>query len=457
MLQALPKNTPPASLVATVSRAPGLAPLRIGMLGLGTVGAGSYRVLTRNQSAISARSGRALQLVGVAVRDMARARGIVGNTVALSTDPHALVAQPDIEVVVEAMGGTTLARELVLRAIAHGKHVVTANKALLAEHGAEIFAAAERQGLIVAYEGAVAVSIPIIKALRESLVANRIEWVAGIVNGTSNFILSQMREQGLDFASALQDAQRRGYAEADPRFDVDGIDAAHKISLLASNAFGTPIVFEQVPTEGIAHIEAVDMAYAEQLGFRIKLLAVAARHADGIDLGVQPALLPAGHLLASVNGSMNAVMVKGDASGITLYYGAGAGAEQTASAVIADLVDVARTAHARPAERVPHLAFQPSAMQALPQCAPRNSRHAWYLRVACDGTVRTEQALLRTLRRAGVQARIHGRYAQPEQGAHHVVLTQALEAPALQQALAQLARLPGLRAKVIALRVAQLD
>jgi homoserine dehydrogenase len=435
-----------------------LRPLRIGLLGLGTVGAGTYRMIQRNQAEILARTGRALQVVAVAVRNLERARAVVGSDVDLTCDPFAVVMRRDLDVVVEAIGGTGVARALVLQAIAQGKHVVTANKALLAEHGQEIFAAAQSQGVIVAYEGAVAVSIPIIKALRESLVANRIEWVAGIVNGTSNFILSQMRDKGFGFAAALQDAQAQGYAEADPRLDVEGVDAAHKISLLAANAFGSPVPFDQVPVQGIADIDALDMAYAEHLGFRIKLLALARRCMNGNPVGlevrVHPALVPTDHALASVNGAMNTVMVKGDASGITLYYGAGAGSEQTASAVIADLVDVARMADALPSQRVPYLAFQPHAQQPMPLRATPGQSSAYYLRVACDHSATTERTLLRTLARAGVQARIHGRYTLADRSVHHVLLTQALQHRVVQQVLEQLAhaKLP-----VKAIRVERLE
>ena len=431
--------------------------LRIGLLGLGTVGAGTWRVLQRNQQEIMARSGRALQIVLVAVRNLPRAQAIVGDDAELTQDPFSVATRPDIDVVVEAMGGTLLARQLVLQAIAHGKHVVTANKALLAEHGAEIFAAAQAQGVIVAYEGAVAVSIPIIKTLREGLVANRIAWVAGIVNGTSNFLLSEMRDKGISLAAALQDAQARGFAEADPRFDVDGIDAGHKISLLAAIAFGTPVDFAQVPVQGIADIEAQDMAYAEQLGYRIKLLGIARRVPGGMQVAVYPALVAADHMLAHVHGAMNAVLVHSDAAGLGLYYGAGAGSEQTASAVIADLVDVARMESAAPEQRVPALGFQSHAMQALPLQPLVHSRNAWYLRIHCSAAPQTERALLRILRRCGVQARIHGRYTQADRSLHHVLLTQTVAQPALHLALEQLALLPGLRGQVKALRLERLD
>jgi homoserine dehydrogenase len=387
-------------------------PLRVGLLGLGTVGAGTYRVLTRNQALIQARTGRRIAITQVAVRDLARAANIVGPEVTLTRDPFAVVSHPDIDVVVEVMGGTTLARELVLHAIAHGKQVVTANKALLAEHGDEIFAAAEGRGVVVAYEGAVAVSIPIIKALREGLVANRIEWVAGIINGTSNFILSAMQRQGLSFDAALAEAQRLGYAEADPRFDVDGIDAAHKLCLLAANAFGTPSQFAQVHTEGIAEVQAIDMVFAERLGYRIKLLGVARRSEQGLELRVQPVMLPDHHLLAQVEGSMNAVMVKGDASGLTLYYGAGAGSEETASAVIADLVDVARTTALAPAQRVPSVGFHSHALRELPVLPVADLSSAYYLRFDLNGDA-TQPALLHALAQRGIQVQTQACLAHP--------------------------------------------
>ena len=360
-----------------------LRPLRVGMIGIGTVGAGTFRVLARNQALIVGRAGRGIEVVVVAARNLARAVTVVGADVALTNDPMQVATHPEVDVVVEAAGGTGPAREWVLAAIAAGKHVVTANKALLAEHGTEIFAAARQQGVAVAYEGAVAVSIPIVKALREGLTANRIEWVAGIINGTTNFILSKMREEGLGFADALAQAQALGYAEADPTFDIEGIDAAHKITLLAANAFGMPLRFADAQVQGITALQGLDVACAEQLGYRIKLLGVARRRGDeGVELRVQPALLPGTHLLAHVNGSMNAVMVKGDAAGVTMFYGAGAGSEQTASAVIADLVDVARLDGTRTQQRVPHLGFHPQAMDEQLAVLPRAAVHTrHYLRV----------------------------------------------------------------------------
>ena len=374
-----------AAPVANRSAPSAVRPLRVGMIGIGTVGAGTLRVLARNQALIAARAGRGIELVVVAARNLARAAGTIGDSgVALTDDPMAVATHPGVDVVVEVAGGTGAARDWVLAAIAHGKHVVTANKALLAVHGNEIFAAARAQGVAVAYEGAVAVSIPIVKALREGLAANHIEWVAGIINGTTNFILSKMRDEGLTFADALAQAQALGYAEADPAFDIEGTDAGHKIALLAANAFGMPVCFADAQVEGVTTLQGLDVACAEQLGYRIKLMGVARRSSGGkgVELRVQPALVPASHLLAHVNGSMNAVMVKGDASGVTMYYGAGAGSEQTASAVIADLVDVARLDGTSAAQRVPHLGFHTHAMDGTLAVLPRAAvvtRH--YLRV----------------------------------------------------------------------------
>jgi homoserine dehydrogenase len=350
-----------------------MKPFQVGLLGAGVVGGGTFAVLQRNQEEIRRRAGREIRITHVVDVDLGRARAVAGDAAAIGNDARALIALPELDAVIELIGGTGIARELVLEAIGAGKHVVTANKALLAVHGTEIFAAARENGVVVAFEAAVAGGIPIIKALREGLTANRIEWIAGIINGTTNFILSEMREKRIDFASALADAQRLGYAEADPTFDIEGIDAAHKATIVSAIAFGVPVQFDRAYVEGIGALEAADIAYAEQLGYRIKLLAITKRrHAgvglsriDGIELRVHPTLVPARRLIANVEGAMNAVMVQGDAVGTTLYYGKGAGAEPTASAVIADLVDIARLATADPDHRVPHLAFQPAAMQDL--------------------------------------------------------------------------------------------
>ena len=376
---------PIQSLEALLEQPPAAAmrPLRVGMIGIGTVGAGTFRVLARNQAEIAGRAGRGIKMVVVCARSLARAMGVVGKEVALTNDPMQVATHPEVDVLVEAAGGTGPARDWVLAAIRAGKHVVTANKALLAEHGNEIFAAARQHGVAVAYEGAVAVSIPIVKALREGLTANRIEWVAGIINGTTNFILTKMRDEGLGFAEALAQAQALGYAEADPAFDIEGVDAAHKVTLLAANAFGMPVRFADAQVEGITALQGLDVACAEQLGYRIKLLGVARKRGnDGVELRVQPALVPATHLLAHVNGSMNGILVKGDAAGVTMYYGAGAGSEQTASAVIADLVDVARLDGTNAAQRVPHLGFHAHAVDEALAVLPRAAVHTrHYLRV----------------------------------------------------------------------------
>ena len=372
-----------------------LKPIQVGLLGIGTVGGGTFRVLQRNQEEIKRRAGRGIEIGIVAARDLARARSLIGPDTPLTADPLEVVNHPDVEIVVEVIGGTTLAKELVMRAIANGKHVVTANKALLAEHGNEVFAAAQKHGVMVAFEGAVAVSIPIIKALREGLSGNRIEWVAGIINGTTNFILSEMRDKGLGFDTVLAQAQALGYAEADPSFDIEGFDAAHKATILASVAFGIPIQFKPDHVEGITQLAAADITYAFQMGYRIKLLGIAKRTAQGIELRVHPTLIPSKRLLANVEGSMNGIMVKSDAAGITMYYGAGAGSEQTASAVIADLVDVARLHTADAAQRVPHLAFQPDAMSSEPVLPMSAVVTSYYLR-------------LRVADQAGVLAKVAG-------------------------------------------------
>ncbi len=355
--------------------------IKIGLLGFGTVGRGAYNVLRRNQQEITRRAGRGIEVAAIAVRSAERARATVGDEVPVVTDPSQVIARDDIDIVVELIGGYEPARTLVLEAINRGKHVVTANKAMLAKHGNEIFEAARARGVMVAFEAAVAGGIPIIKALREGLTANRIEWIAGIINGTSNFILSEMRARGLPFAAVLAEAQRLGYAEADPTFDIEGIDAAHKLALLSAIAFGVPINIDAAYTEGIAKLAAEDIRYAEQLGYRIKLLGITKRTATGIELRVHPTLVPVQRLLANVEGAMNAVLVKGDAVGVTLYYGKGAGAEPTASAVVADLVDVTRMHTADPENHVPHLAFQPDHMAELPWLPIDQTVTSYYFRM----------------------------------------------------------------------------
>jgi homoserine dehydrogenase len=372
-----------------------LEPIRVGLLGIGTVGSGVFTVLQRNQEEIVRRAGRGIEISVVADLDVQRARELVGAGARVVGDAREVVNDPRVDIVVELIGGYGIARQLVLEAIAAGKHVVTANKALLAVHGTEIFAAAQKKGVMVAFEAAVAGGIPIIKALREGLTANRIEWIAGIINGTTNFILSEMRSKGLGFDAVLQEAQRLGYAEADPTFDIEGVDAAHKATLMSAIAFGIPVQFDKAHIEGITKLEAQDIRYAEQLGYRIKLLGITKRAAQGVELRVHPSLVPAKRLIANVEGAMNAVVVQGDAVGTTLYYGKGAGSEPTASAVIADLVDVARLHTVDPLNRVPHLAFQPGAMSKLPVLPMDEVCTSYYLR-------------LRVADEAGVLARVTG-------------------------------------------------
>jgi homoserine dehydrogenase len=339
-----------------------MKPIQVGLLGIGTVGGGVFNVLERNQEEITRRAGRGIQIHTVADLDTKRAEALVKGRAKVVGDAKQVVNDPEIDVIIELIGGYGIAKELVLAAINNGKHVVTANKALLAVHGNEIFAAAQAKGVTVNFEAAVAGGIPIIKALREGLTANRIEWIAGIINGTTNFILSEMRDKGLDFDVVLKEAQRLGYAEADPTFDIEGVDAAHKATIMSAIAFGIPMQFDKAHVEGITKLSAIDIKYAEQLGYRIKLLGITKKTKDGIELRVHPTLIPTKRLIANVEGAMNAVQVMGDAVGTTLYYGKGAGAEPTASAVIADLVDVARLQTADPEHRVPHLAFQPGSM-----------------------------------------------------------------------------------------------
>ncbi|VVE26193.1 homoserine dehydrogenase [Pandoraea soli] len=370
-----------------------MKPIKVGLLGLGTVGYGAFQVLARNQEEIQRRAGRGIEITKVAVRNVERARGLVGSAAVVTGDPFDVVNDPDIDVVVETIGGYDLTKELVLKAIENGKHVVTANKALLALYGNEIFAAARKANVMVAFEAAVAGGIPIIKALREGLTANRIEWIAGIINGTTNFILSEMRDKGIDFDVALADAQRLGYAEADPTFDIEGVDAAHKLTLMSAIAFGVPVQFERAYVEGITKLSALDIKYAEEFGYRIKLLGITRRTEAGIELRVHPTLIPAKRLIANVEGAMNAVLVQGDAVGATLYYGKGAGAEPTASAVVADIVDVTRLQTADPEHRVPHLAFQHDALSNTPVLPIDEVTTSYYLR-------------LRVVDRAGVMAEI---------------------------------------------------
>jgi homoserine dehydrogenase len=405
-------------------------PLRVGLLGLGTVGRGTFDVLQRNQDVIRRRAGRGIEIAQIGVRNVARARAHIGTAVALTDQLRDVVRNPDIDIVVELIGGIEPARELVLEAISNDKHVVTANKALLALHGNEIFDAARRMGVMVAFEAAVGGGIPIIKALREGLTGNRIEWIAGIINGTSNFILSRMRDTGAAFGAALSQAQALGYAEADPRFDIDGTDAAHKIAILAAIAFGVPIRFDAAHVEGIETLAAEDIRYAEQLGYRIKLLGITRLTAAGIELRVHPTLIPAGRLLANVEGAMNAVLVKGDAVGTTLYYGPGAGAEPTASAVVADLVDVTRMHTADPEDRVPHLAFQADALVRLPWLGIEETVTSYYfrMRVADRPGVLADIARILADCRISIDALFQREPAEGENQADVIMLThEALE------------------------------
>lgn len=433
------------SLFPAASDAPdasGDGPLRVGLLGTGVVGSGTCQVLARNAELIAQRAGRPIWLVMAAARNLSKAAQVVGPDVALVADPWTLVRHPDVDVVVEVMGGVGLAKDLVLEAIAQGKHVVTANKALLAEHGGEIFAAAEARGVVVAYEAAVAVSIPIIKALREGLAANRIHEVVGIVNGTSNFILSKMEEDSLDFAAALRLATELGYAEADPSFDVEGIDAAHKTALLAANAFGADVPFAQVHAQGISALDPWDMACARALGYRIKLLGVARQGMDAIEVRVHPALVPESHWLAQVKGSMNGIWVNADAAGPTFHYGAGAGSQTTASAVVADLIDVARSGSAW---RVPHRAVQPQAIRRWPVLPIGQVASRHYLRFELAAHTEWATRLPEGLQAHGIEAVQTVQLPHPDAPDRHalLVLTASLSGDALAQRLQALAHMPG--------------
>ncbi|PXW98205.1 homoserine dehydrogenase [Sphaerotilus hippei] len=435
-----------------------MKPIQVGLMGLGTVGAGVFHVLSRNQEEIQRRAGRGIELTMVSRRNLDAARDIVGDRVRIVADAREIIANPDIDIVVELIGGYGIARDLVLEAIAAGKHVVTANKALLAVHGSEIFAAARAQGVMVAFEAAVAGGIPIIKALREGLTANRIEWIAGIINGTTNFILSEMRDKGLDFDVVLKEAQRLGYAEADPTFDIEGVDAAHKATLMSALAFGIPVQFDRAHIEGITKLSATDIRYAEQLGYRIKLLGIAKRQAEGIELRVHPTLVPSKRLIANVEGAMNAVMVQGDAVGTTLYYGKGAGSEPTASAVVADLVDIARLATADPDHRVPHLAFQPDSLASTPILPIDQVRTAFYLRLC----VADQKGVLANITRIladsdiSIDAVLQRESAEGENQTDLIILTHETVEGAMRHALTQMQSLPTVLAPIVSLRKEEL-
>jgi homoserine dehydrogenase len=435
-----------------------MKPINVGLLGIGTVGGGTWTVLTRNQEEITRRAGRPIQITAVADRDTARATELTGGKVKVTGDAFEVVRDPNIDIVVELIGGYTIAKELVLEAIANGKHVVTANKALLAVHGQEIFAAAQAKGVMVAFEAAVAGGIPIIKAVREGLTANRIEWVAGIINGTTNYILSEMRDKGLTFADALADAQRLGYAEADPTFDIEGVDAAHKITLLSSIAFGIPVQFERAHIEGITKLTADDIRYAEELGYRIKLLGITKRKADGFELRVHPTLIPAKRLIANVEGVMNAVLVKGDAVGATLYYGRGAGAEPTASAVIADLVDVTRLHTADPEHRVPHLAFRADQLSDTPILPIGEIDSAYYLRLRVLDKPGVLADITRILADQGISidAMLQKEPSEGEHQANIIILTHVTREKNVDAAIARIEALASTVGSVTRLRLEEL-
>jgi homoserine dehydrogenase len=435
-----------------------MTPIQVGLLGIGTVGSGTFHVLARNQQEILRRAGRGIRIAMVADLDTARARAIVGDAAEVVADARQVIANPAIEIVVELIGGTGIARTLVLEAIAEGKHVVTANKALLAVHGNEIFAAARERGVMVAFEAAVAGGIPIIKALREGLTANRIEWVAGIINGTTNFILSEMRAKGLDFGEVLKEAQRLGYAETDPTFDIEGIDAAHKATIMSAIAFGVPVQFAKAYVEGITKLQTVDIRYAEQLGYRIKLLGITKRREHGIELRVHPTLVPSRRLIANVEGAMNAVMVQGDAVGTTLYYGKGAGAEPTASAVVADLVDITRLATADPDHRVPHLAFQPDAMADTPILPIEQVVTAFYLRlvVADEAGVLSKITTILADQAISIDAVLQRESAEGERQTDLIILTHDTVEGRMRDALAQMQALPTVLAPIVSIRKEEL-
>jgi homoserine dehydrogenase len=451
-----PLLTPLPSLVTGVKRQ--MKPINVGLLGIGTVGGGTWTVLTRNQEEITRRAGRPIRITAVADRDLVRAKELTGGQARVIDDAFALVKDPDIDIVVELIGGYTVARELVMAAIDNGKHVVTANKALLAVHGNEIFAAAQKKGVMVAFEAAVAGGIPIIKALREGLSANRIQWIAGIINGTTNFILSEMRDKGLAFADVLAEAQRLGYAEADPTFDIEGVDAAHKATLMSAIAFGIPIQFDKCHIEGISKLEAADIRYAEQLGYRIKLLGITKRVEKGVELRVHPALVPAKRLIANVEGAMNAVLVWGDAVGATLYYGKGAGAEPTASAVIADLVDVTRLHTADPLHRVPHLAFQPDQLTDLPILPMDEVETAYYLRLRAQdkpGVLADITRILADLE-ISIDAMLQREPAEGEDQTDIVLLTHVALEKSVNAAIAKIESLDSIAGKVTRIRLEEL-
>ena len=430
-------------------------PISVGLLGIGTVGGGTFNVLARNREEISRRAGCAITMKLVADKDQARARSVVAGRAAITSEALDVVNHPDIDIVVELIGGTGIAKELILRAIANGKHVVTANKALLAQHGNEIFAAAQGKDVMVAFEAAVGGGIPIIKSLREGLSANRIEWIAGIINGTSNFILSEMREKGASFDTVLKEAQRLGYAEADPTFDIEGVDAAHKLTIMAAISFGIPMRFSSAHVEGITKLTEQDIRYAGELGYRIKLLGIAKRKPTGIELRVHPTLVPERRLIANVEGVMNAILVKGDAVGQTMFYGAGAGAEPTASAVVADLVDVARMMTADPGHRVPHLAVQPDQLSSVPILPMGEVETRYYLRMRVIDQPGVLADITRALADLGIsiEAMVQKEPHEGEEQVDIILLTHLTLEKNVDAAIARIESLPVVTARVIRIRL----
>jgi len=437
-----------------------MKPIKVALLGIGTVGRGTFEVLVRNQEEIRRRAGRGIEVAVVADLDTARAEAVVQGRAEVVADARRAIERPDIDIVVELIGGYGIARALVMEAIAAGKHVVTANKALLAVHGSEIFTAAQARGVTVAFEAAVAGGIPIIKSLREGLTANRIQWIAGIINGTTNFILSEMRDKGLDFNLVLKEAQRLGYAEADPTFDIEGVDAAHKATLLASLAFGVPVQFDKAHVEGITQLQATDIRYAEQLGYRIKLLGITRRREDasGIELRVHPTLVPAKRLIANVEGAMNAVVVQGDAVGTTLYYGKGAGSEPTASAVIADLVDITRLHTADHGHRVPYLAFQPGELADTPVLPMEQVVTSFYLRlvVADQAGVLAQITSLLAAHDISIDAVLQRESAEGENQTDLIILTHNTIEGRMNSALVDMQVLPSVLATIVKVRKEEL-
>ncbi|MBI4808953.1 MAG: homoserine dehydrogenase [Nitrosomonadales bacterium] len=435
-----------------------MKPINVGLLGIGTVGGGTFTVLQRNAEEITRRAGRPIRITVVADKNVELAKKVTGGTCRVTDDAFAVVADPEVDIVIELIGGYGVAKELVLKAIANGKHVVTANKALLATHGNEIFKAAQDKGVMVAFEAAVAGGIPIIKALREGLSANRIEWIAGIINGTTNFILSEMRDKGLSFDTVLKEAQRLGYAEADPTFDIEGVDAAHKITILSALAFGIPMQFDKAYIEGISKLDATDIKYAEQLGYRIKLLGITKRTDEGVELRVHPTLIPAKRLIANVEGAMNAVLVQGDAVGATLYYGKGAGAEPTASAVIADLVDVTRMATSDPQNRVPHLAFQPNAMADIKILPMDEVITSYYLRLRVQDKPGVLADITRILadEQISIDAVIQTEPEEGEEQTDLIMLTHQTREKRINAAIAKIEKLGVVAGKVTKLRLEEL-